>query len=281
LKRKALLYTLLAGMATLIFSSYGNGPYAGGAGNRTGSAGSTADCTGSNCHSANSSTTIASIALFDNGAPVTTYTPGKTYTVRVSASVIGTSRPRFGFQASCVKAADGSTQAGTFSAGATYGIAVRSSTPRLVEHTTPLAGSLFSGNYIDTVSFSWTAPATGFGKVRFYAVVNAVNFNGTSSGDAPNATTTEYDPAPVGVSNVNEQLAGIYPNPVSNTLHLRLKGQALSAIVTDLNGKLFSLPAPATTAGEISLDVSRLSAGYYHLSVLVDGKAYSAPFVKN
>jgi hypothetical protein len=199
----------------------------------------------------------------------------------VGASVTGTSRPRFGFQASCVKAADGSTQAGTFSTGGSYGIAVRSTTPRLVEHTTPLAGTLFSGNYIDTVSFNWTAPATGFGKVRFYAVVNAVNFNGTTSGDAPNATTTEYDPAPVGVSNVKEQLAGIYPNPVGNTLHLQLRGQASSARVTDLNGKLCSIPAPAGTGAEISLDVSSLSAGYYHLSVLVDGKAYSAPFVKN
>ena len=50
--KKKLLFTIIAGgIALLGLSSYGVGPYAGGAGNHTGAAGSPANCsTGGGCH---------------------------------------------------------------------------------------------------------------------------------------------------------------------------------------------------------------------------------------
>jgi hypothetical protein len=214
--------------------------------------------------------------------PVTIYTPGKTYRVFIDGTSQGTTRPRFGFQVSCVKASDSSTQAGSFSTGGYTTIAVRGGVLKLVEHTSPIAGALVSGNYIYTISFNWTAPAVGFGKVRFYAALNAVNFNGNSSGDAPNITTAEYDAAPTGVENIgNQQVATLYPNPVSNVLHLHTKGNAGSPQVMDLRGQSIVLPTSVMSQNETSVDVSRLSAGYYHVVMLVDGNIYRLPFVKN
>ena len=84
--------------------------------------------------------------------------------------------PKFGFQTAVVKASDDATQAGTLATGGRSGIAVRATTPQIIEHSSPIAGISVAGMAIDSVSFLWTAPAAGVGKVRFHAALNAVNF---------------------------------------------------------------------------------------------------------
>jgi hypothetical protein len=281
MKRKILTTTLAAGIAILTLTSYGSGPFAGGAGNRTGSAGSTANCSGGGCHDVNNNALALSITLLDNWVPVTKYTVGKTYRVLLSGVVPGTSRPRFGFQVSCVKAASPSVQAGTLSTGGRSGIAVRSSTPQLIEHTTPQTGTVVGSTVVDTVSFNWVA-STSLGTVRFYAALNAVNFNGSTSGDMPNVTTAEFQEAGVGVGTISRNLIKVYPNPATHELRVPVStGEEARISIVDATGRTVSQgAASANQLGEAVISITALPAGRYYAIVLQNGVLQYAPFMK-
>ncbi|MCS7085907.1 MAG: choice-of-anchor V domain-containing protein [Bacteroidia bacterium] len=118
------------------------------------------------------------ISLADaSGNPVTQYAPGQTHLVTVRATHPMFSR--FGFQATALLADN--TAAGNFPAPGS-GMSVQTSGGRqYVGHTssgvfTPLMGE-------KTWVFNWEAPPTDAGTITFYVAANAVNGNGTTSGD--------------------------------------------------------------------------------------------------
>lgn len=281
--KRIVLFGLSAAMIGLIFSSYTTGPFQGGAGNHTGSASSPANCsTGSGCHATNNAGLGITVQMLDNGTPVTKYTAGKTYRILLGATITG-SFPRFGFQATAVKDANSTTQAGTFATGGRSGIATRSSVPQIIEHSTPISGTILAGQTVDSVSFLWTAPVAGTGKIRFFVAMNAVNFNGSESGDAPNATSAAFDEnAGVGIASVRKDRMTAYPNPALDNLHLKLQGgsESCSIRVWDMAGRALMTQVIRLVNGEASLNIANLKPGNYYVLLQQGAQQYSASFLK-
>jgi hypothetical protein len=220
--------------------------------------------------------------MLDNGTPVTKYQVGKTYRILFTGIVPSTSLTKFGFQISVVKASNTSQQAGTLATGGHASTALRTvASPNLIEHTTPLSGNIVGSTTVDTVSFLWT-PGSSMGTVRFYGIMNAVNNNGSTTGDMPNATTADFAEATTGIAGVSQSLIGIYPNPASNVLNVPVKAGSAEINVTDATGrKVQGAQFAGSNAREVSLNVSNLPAGQYFLQVIQDGSRQSAPFIKH
>ncbi len=140
------------------------------------------NCTG--CHSGTPNAGPGSVTI---GAPAS-YVPGSTYNITVTVAETGVTK--FGFQ---VTALDGSNNmAGTLIAG--VGSMLQTGTRDYVNHA--MMYVTFSNSH--TWTFQWTAPSTSVGPVTFYAVGNATNSNGSSSGD--HIYTTSQTVAPFAAS---------------------------------------------------------------------------------
>lgn len=172
--------------------------------NETGARGST----GCSCHNSTSSLN-PTVELDSAGVPVLSYVPGMSYTVTLSATELS-GKPAFGYELSMVKAAGAGTtasvQAGTWG---TLPSGSRASTSQImIEQSTQNAAA----NNMYTISIPWTAPAAGTGSVKIYGILNAVNNNGSSSGDAAqNATNngltiTEAASCPVATVTATDSL---------------------------------------------------------------------------
>ncbi|NDC43363.1 MAG: hypothetical protein EBZ77_17740, partial [Chitinophagia bacterium] len=144
------------------------------------------------------SSTVVTITLDSSGVPVNHYIAGNTYNITIKGvNTSSSSYPAFGFTLTAVKAAGAgttsATNAGTLaSSGLPSGCVNRTlGSLNLIEHSTSLGYSSGSGGSgtVYTRSISWTAPATGSGTVILFGVLNAINNNSASSGDAWNFAT--------------------------------------------------------------------------------------------
>jgi hypothetical protein len=289
--KRILLLSLSAGMTALLFSSYSGGPFNGGAGNRTGSAGSVASCssTSTGCHATSSANTLCSLVVqTQTGGAVTAYTPGVTYKVLVGGGTLGTGFPKYGFQVSAVKQSNTNTQAGTFAA-TTSNVSVHSfSGPgpapiQLVEHNTPHVGTATGPGMLYTSSFDWTAPAAGTGGVRFYGMLNAVNDNDTSTGDQPSiGATLNLPEGSVGVATVKNEAVTVYPNPVNGSLNLKLDIAAKTCSVHILNftGSVVAAMEVPVVNGELSVNTRQLKPGNYYVVAQHGNSKWGSSFVK-
>jgi hypothetical protein len=282
MKRQRLCLFLAIAFGGLLLSSYSEGPFFYGAGNRTGAAGSPIGCSeAKGCHASASINAVLGIQLFDSlDMPVNRYQPGSTYRVFLSELVPGNTRPRFGFQTSVVKASDGSTQAGTLNPGLTPDIAVYNAPPQLIEHTSALAGTPSGADILDTVSFLWTAPGAGFGRVRLYAVLNAVNYDGDSTGDRWRATTAEFDPVPSSVAGQSAAAPWrLFPNPAHGALRIEGVDRLARIDVLDASGRGVA-HSEADAAGAAALNLNELPEGRYFLRSSAGGLATWRSFLK-
>jgi hypothetical protein len=287
MKRSFTFLLLLAAM-TLLTTSYSSGPFFGGTGNRTGSAGSNAGCEGPICHAAAGTTTSLSITLLRNGTSVTSYIPGQQYRVRLALPVSGTQLRNFGFQASIVRAANGVTQAGFLTDGGRSDLSVHQDVlVQLVEHNRYLPGTRTGSSYNDTISFGWQAPAAGFGSVRVYAALAAVDSNGTAFGDQTRVAFQDFreelNTSGTGSISPENQLR-LAPNPVPAGGTARLSGlrpgvPTVSAIV-DMRGTMLLRNALAPAAdGTAIVPVQSLRAGQYVLVVVQEQRIRSLPIL--
>lgn len=220
MKKKALLFSLIAGMGYVVLSSNAGGPAAGTGGNCTGADGSDVGCGG--CHGGASGAPTRTIRVDTaGGIEVTKYTPGKTYTVTVTGSHASLSE--FGFQFAAVSGT-GSSQvnAGTLSSFPTQVALHTSGGINIVEHTSSINGMGTPATM--TKSFTWTAPATAVGNITMYLSVNAVNGDGNTGGDISgnvNKVLTAYT-VPSTVADVaNEISINAFPNPATNVLNIQ------------------------------------------------------------
>lgn len=198
---------LLSGLY-LTLSSYSGGPGGAISYDGTGARGGTPGC---NCHgSSATSTTSITLELDSAGTPVTHYVAGQTYNIKLTGTQTSSSLtlPKFAFQLTAVSAATAgtasATNAGTLAtSGLPSGCANRAiGSFRFVEHTgrlSPVSGTGGAGT-VYAVAIGWTAPATGSGGVKLYAVLNAVNSNFSADGgdkwNVTNSTLTEEN-API------------------------------------------------------------------------------------
>jgi hypothetical protein len=163
---------------------------------------------------------------------VTSYTPGATYSVHFTVNNAATKK---GFQT--VALTSGLAQAGAMTASQIGGTTrVISGGRHYISHN--------SSSNTTTMGwgFTWTAPATNVGNVRFYVASNVTNNSGTSSGDmiyTSNATLT-----PNSTSGITEKEAGMDLSAgyaaSTNTINLRFNSRisgTSSINLVDLNGR--------------------------------------------
>ena len=167
--RTTLLSVLFLSAALAVISSFSSG------------VSSSFDATGSplagrtcaSCHVGTSLGTETNIQLRDvNGRPQSEYIPGQQYSVELSYTTTSAASA-FGMQAVILDGQNG--QAGQIGAPPAGTRVRQRSGIDYIDHSQRLQG--------DTIAFDWTAPAAGTGDVSIYAVINAVNSNGGTSGD--------------------------------------------------------------------------------------------------
>ncbi|RYD99365.1 MAG: T9SS type A sorting domain-containing protein [Sphingobacteriales bacterium] len=257
-------------------------------GNRTGSNGSNDGC--NSCHGDNANTaTVITIELLSGGTPVTSYTPGATYTVRLNGQNQTNARSKFGFQLTAANNAG--TSVGTMATNGVSGVATKANNT-LIEHSQPLDGTLSpDNNYTYVREFSWTAPAAGAGTVKFYAVLNAVNGNGTpdaNGGDQWNkgqsVNITEEQGSSLKQQNLITGLA-VFPNPAGKELSLVLNTTdygAYEVTIVDLSGRILQskMHMHSGSGQSFRSDIASLASGTYLLNVKHNGKEVTTKFQK-
>ncbi len=318
MKKKILLFTAIAGIAYLSFSSYTSGPgfngydctgadASSGAGNPTGCG---SGAMGASCHStaATSGITVvveldsAGIALSSSG--VGHYTPGFTYTVKITGTNTTTNNlPKFGFQ---VAATVGTSPAATVvNAGTLQSTGLPATLHRViapgtstsfyanvVEHATPLSPATGTGGtgttYID--SFKWTAPVAGTGTISIWGALNAVNGdNIQNASDLWNTNQLILNEFHKNTESVSSTISNIsinaFPNPATNALNLQMENAAPGSYtlqVFNLNGgNLISEDMEVTGANQTTtVNTSNWPAGVYTVTVEKDGSRKSILVVK-
>lgn len=113
------------------------------------------------------------------------YIPDSTYTITVTYKETG--KKIFGFQMTALQDMSGSypTPAGTFaskdSRTSAFNFTLGSSKRYYIEHTSTGANAVAT----DSVSyvFSWKAPSTNMGNIRFHLIFNSTNANNNDNGD--------------------------------------------------------------------------------------------------
>ena len=86
----------------------------------------------------------------------------------------------------------------------------------------------------------------------------------------------------LGVESVLENLIALYPNPVSNEIHIQ-SSEALSNLeirVYDMNGRLLVFETERGTIDHYRLDVSQFSNGMFWIEITSNGQRLVKPFVK-
>ncbi len=132
-----------------------------------------ANCTQCHVGAVQSGATQNVVAIFSGTTPVTSYTPGSTYTITLS---LASNPSKRGFSATVL---DGTNVAAGNSIGAGIGGTQNFSGGgrSYVSHT------LASSSSGSAFAWSWVAPATDVGPVRIYVASNAANNNGANTGD--------------------------------------------------------------------------------------------------
>lgn len=276
MNKKILLFSATLGLSYLTLTSYDDGPAKAGL-NRTGAAGTTASCASGGCHGGASGTLSSAFVLKDKATSATVtdgkYVPGKTYVVTFACTTSTAGLPKFGFQAAATKADN--TNGGNLTATATNTIKRTLAGIGIIEHSAPIS-SVLTGVY--AVEFEWTAPTKGAGDITFYGIGNAVNDNGSTSGDLPGAGITakytETIPASIAAIAAQNQ-ARVYPNPCSGVLNIEGFENDFSANIYDLNGRIV-----IANATQNSIDVSALANGAYILLLNDGANNKTASFIK-
>jgi trimeric autotransporter adhesin len=213
MKKSFILLPIVCAAVYIITAGHSTGPGFSGI-ERTGASGTGTTCGGSGCHISIMPTGIVpTVSLLSGTTPVTTYTGGGSYTIRVSATnPTSTSWPRFGYQ---VSACAGTTSVGSMVAPV-GSHTITAAGIKVCEH---LSGSIactsgtggMGTTYV--VDVPWTAPAAGTGTVTLRAVVNAVNGTGSTDGDYSIATSSTVTEA-----------STTGPTPITGTMSLCVGG---------------------------------------------------------
>lgn len=289
MKKKSLLFTLLAGMTYVTLSSSTNGAAADGNGDRTGRLGSGVTCASSGCHASSSGATTCTIEIRKKSAPtgaiVTTYNADSVYIVKITGTNANTALTKYGFQVICVNGVGGTSNVGTWQnlpSGTKSTSNSSTNSLALIEQSTPQSRNT-SNNY--EVSLEWKAPSTG--AATFYAIINAVNNTGSVGGDAVSSTAqvTLQKSASVGNTNL-ETAVSVYPNPATDVITVDAKNITSGDVkveVTDLRGKIIAVQT-ATANNNIantSIDCSKWAAGMYYVIISKGTETKVVPVVKH
>jgi Secretion system C-terminal sorting domain len=269
------IFTLLLG-GTLLLSNAGGRASAAGKGN-TGAPGD--ELTGNlprvcgSCHQGATDFQVTmSVQLLDaKGNTLLGYAPDESYYVKVTLNKSGTGTPNgYGFQLVSLVGTNNDDVNGFSTPDANVQIVQASSNKRFYaeQKNGASASNIFK--------FKWKAPKAGSGKVTFYGAGNAVNKNGSSSGDAAATSKIELSEGfKVGVEETLQHSLVILaaPNPIvsdKTTLWINsTESEKLTLQVCDAMGKLMTQEniEVANETYRHNLDTTAWSKGIYFVSL--------------
>ena len=250
---KIKLTLILAGcFIGLFFMNNAAGPAAAGHGGRTGASFDSGSCSG--CHTSASPATVT-VKLMSGSTVVTSYSPGGSYTLKVSiAATIISSTNRYGLQAVCVQSGTNNDVAGWGSIGTLHTDVWNSRT--YIEQSASLLTA--------STSIPWTAPAAGTGSVVFYVGGVSVNNDMTDLNDHPGT----------GTLTVTEGVACVPPALSTTVTNVLCFGDFTGAVnLTTSGGSAvtgYSWTGPGGFTSTAS-SISGLAAGTYTVVVTASG----------
>jgi len=277
MNKRTILFSLSMSIAFLSLCSFPD--YSGiRIGDCTGSPIATNKCNHIGCHisSTGGTTTITSIDFIDSvtNTAVTSghYIPGNTYIVHLNGSN-SNKLLRFGFQVAILDSTY--KNAGKMRATDSQTTVDEVGFTNIIEQKKPMTS--IDGTY--HVSFNWIAPISSTRTISFYAVINAVNGNNNSSGDAVSNTfqTSLIDTSFKTTIHENKSsfFEKIYPNPCHRVLNIEGIDGVYSVCISDLMGRTIM-----NIQSQNNIDVSTLSPGIYNLRITKGTEQQTATFVK-
>lgn len=251
---------------TVALSSYTFGPGSNSIA-ATGAPGNISSCAnnGVGCHNSNvlNSGSGSVVVSLDGG--ISTYTPGATYNVTVQGT--GSSISKYGFQIVALKTSDDSN-VGTFTAG-TGSKTVSLSGKTYVEHSTPSS----SGSW----SFTWQAPSTNEGEIKFYVAGNSAesptgnlgDFIYTNTLSITAQTTSTIEPT------VQKDLI-VSPNPSTGHFSVVSTSEIKQINIFDARGSLINTHG---NIGEHTSSFNITSSGIYLIQVQTEKSIFTERIV--
>lgn len=221
------------------------------------------------------------IQVLNGAAPVMSYSPGTTYTIKVTRPV---NVSKVGFQSVVTKWAS-STPTGTIANTIMPSKLVMNNITNgnAIAHTTAGSTSAISGG-LATFEYQWTAPATDVGAIDVYAIMNISNNNGNVTGDSiMRAIFTLQKPTGIPECYADTTQGFVYPNPVQHTLNFLLPGTAPAqeANVVSLSGAVCRVPLVSLGGQAYRVDMRAFSPGYYTLRVALANGSFVRSFIKS
>lgn len=243
----------------------------------TGTTGAPQESTCGSCHGggpAGTTISITAVPAFTNNA----FDPATNYTITIQIS--HSSLSRFGFDCEVLNASNANS--GTISSPSSGAQILSGPFGRTnVTHTAPRSGT---GN--TSWSFEWLSPASG--DATFYVGGNAVNNNGTTSGDTPASavlTVTNVNTSTKEITKDKVSGMNIYPNPspgFSTISYVLTDNQIVRADLLDISGKKIKTlfenaqePGPHSTL----VDLKGVEKGIYFVLLSSDGKRVSQKLI--
>lgn len=270
MKLKVLLFTSIAGISYLTLSSYSGGPSTSAGHVAISGCGSTG-----NCHGAKNTATVVAITVKDGATTITNnkYTAGKKYTITITGT--NSSYSKFGYQFSATKGSSGIGTISNVPSGSKISNAGGISVAEQSGTITAASGL--------SVSFDWTAPATGSGTVTLSAAVNGVDGTGSTNNDAFNTAQVTLTESTTGIATANvENAVQLYPNPATSVLHIQLNNAGVtSGYIYNSYGQ--KVKEVNLTGQNNTADIAELQQGTYYLYIAAEnatGKPTMIPFTK-
>lgn len=248
------------------FSSYSTGP-----------SGTVLTCSRSSCHSFVTDKTYLNYSIKEKWSGLMVkdsfYKANTDYVIELTG-INKDSLEHFGFQ-SIATSSTGSGSGTLVALSASTSSTAISGNPTIA-HNSIIEG-IKKGHF--EISFEWRSPNSGSGDIAFSSILNAVNFNGSSSGDQPSEIASIFlkEKSELNIQeNKNFNGFKVLPNPCTNLLHFETTySNKFMVTVFSFDGHELIPPSHQN-----NIDVSALAAGVYLLRLNTENGQQTATFVK-
>jgi len=248
------------------------------AGSPTGKTGAPGESTCTDCHSGTTQagTSLNNLLVLDGATPMSNYAPGGSYNVTLA---LNSGDVMEGFQATVLDNTT-SSMAGSFPGTGGFGTSISSASGR--DYANHTATSNTEGNLL--WSWTWDAPATDVGPVKFYVATNVANGNGATSGDVIYLSEHLLGSS-VGLNDEVLDVSDFTAGYAANSNHVRVNFNSLAVDnmffnLVDLSGKsVFASNLGESKIGNNETSVSLPSdvkSGIYIVNFFVGNKAMSS-----
>lgn len=228
---------------------------------------SESNCT--SCHNGSAANNSAGSIYMTSTMTNFQYVPGTTYTINIIVKYVG--RSHFGVDVEALNTSNASV--GTMTVTNTS-FTQKVSANNRVNLTHKSGGIVHTDSAV--YSFSWLAPATNIGNVKFYFSGVAANNNGSSSGDNVYYSNQLVTPSTVGIeeNTLNISALDVHANADNNSMQISFDAPEVAStkvMVFDMTGRLVTeLNAGKTNAGKVNLNVDlpgKVNNGIYIVNV--------------